>query len=72
MATGPAETALKRYADDFVVMCRSRTQAKEALALVQSHLNDELKLNLTPEKTHIATFSEGFAYLGFDFDGWDY
>jgi len=57
---------LKRYADDFVVMCRSRTQAEEALALVQSHLGEELKLNLSPEKTHIATFSEGFAYLGFD------
>lgn len=55
-----------RYADDFVVMCRSRTQAEEALALVQSHLNDELKLSLSLEKTHIASFTQGFAYLGFD------
>ncbi len=55
-----------RYADDFVVMCRSHTQAEEALALVQLHLGFDLKLKLSPEKTHIATFSEGFAYLGFD------
>jgi len=53
-----------RYADDFVVMCRSRAQAEEALVLVQSHLGDEL--NLSPEKTHIASIEEGFAYLGFD------
>ena len=57
---------IKRYADDFVVMCRSHAQAEEALALVQSHLGEELKLNLSPEKTHIAAFSEGFSYLGFD------
>jgi len=55
-----------RYADDFVVMCRSRTRAEEALALVESHLSTQLKLSLSPEKTHIATFSEGFAFLGFD------
>nr|VFK49866.1 MAG: group II intron reverse transcriptase/maturase [Candidatus Kentron sp. SD] len=55
-----------RYADDFVVMCRNHTQAEEVLALVQSHLSDELGLKLSPEKTQFATFSEGFAYLGFD------
>lgn len=55
-----------RYADDFVVLCHSRAQAEEALALVQSHLSDELKLSLSPEKTHIATVAEGFAFLGFD------
>nr|VFK47165.1 MAG: Reverse transcriptase (RNA-dependent DNA polymerase) [Candidatus Kentron sp. TC] len=55
-----------RYADDFVVMCRSHVQAEEALALIRSHLENELKLKSSPEKTHIVTFSEGFAYLGFD------
>ena len=56
---------LVRYADDFVVMCNNRTQAEEALILVRSHLENELKLKLSPEKTHIATFSEGFEFLGF-------
>ena len=54
-----------RYADDFVVMCRNHTQAEEALTLVRSHLKNELKLKLSPEKTHIASFSEGFEFLGF-------
>nr|VFJ65364.1 MAG: group II intron reverse transcriptase/maturase [Candidatus Kentron sp. FW] len=56
-----------RYADDFVVMCRNHAQAEEALALVQHHLEDNLELNLSPEKTHISTFSQGFSFLGFDF-----
>ena len=55
-----------RYADDFFVMCRNHTQAEEALTLVRHHLENELKLKSSPEKTHIAAFSEGFAYLGFD------
>ena len=54
-----------RYADDFVLMCRSHTQPEEALALVRSHLENELTLKLSTEKTHIATFSQGFEYLGF-------
>lgn len=55
-----------RYADDFVVLCRSTNQAQEALNRVQSHLNKELKLELSPDKTHITTFQQGFPFLGFD------
>ena len=55
-----------RYADDFVVLCKSETQAKGALTIVESFLTSELKLALSPEKTHITTFSKGFAFLGFD------
>ena len=54
-----------RYADDFVVLCRNKTQAEEALAMVAQHLN-ELGLQLSLEKTHIASFKEGFSFLGFD------
>lgn len=54
-----------RYADDFVVLCRNKTQAEEALALVAQHLN-EVGLQLSPEKTHIAAFKKGFSFLGFD------
>nr|VFK20697.1 MAG: Group II intron, maturase-specific domain [Candidatus Kentron sp. LFY] len=56
-----------RYADDFVIMCRNRAQAEEALTIVQSHLEGDLELKSSPEKTHIATFSQGFSFLGFDF-----
>nr|VFK18462.1 MAG: group II intron reverse transcriptase/maturase [Candidatus Kentron sp. LPFa]VFK20107.1 MAG: group II intron reverse transcriptase/maturase [Candidatus Kentron sp. LPFa] len=54
-----------RYADDFVILCSNHAQAEEAMTLVRSHLENELKLKLSSEKTHIATFSEGFEYLGF-------
>ena len=55
-----------RYADDFVVLCRSEAQAKEALELVSQLLADRLSLALSPEKTQVTTFMQGFAFLGFD------
>jgi len=55
-----------RYADDFVVLCRSKAQAQEALTLIERHLADRLGLTLSSEKTHITTFKRGFAFLGFD------
>ncbi len=55
-----------RYADDFVILCQSKTQAEEALDKVEHHLTGKLGLHLSPEKTHIASFKEGFSFLGFD------
>jgi group II intron reverse transcriptase/maturase len=55
-----------RYADDFVVLCASEEQAKEALAMVQQLLTDRLGLSLSPEKTKVTRFHEGFTFLGFD------
>ena len=55
-----------RYADDFVVLCQSREQAKEALDLVEQLITKRLGLSLSPEKTHISRFHEGFTFLGFD------
>lgn len=49
-----------RYADDFVVLCKSESQAREALALVQRLLKDRLGLELSPEKTMVTRFHEGF------------
>lgn len=54
-----------RYADDFVVLCRSKHQAEEAHFLVQRCVT-ELGLTLSPEKTKIARFWEGFSFLGFE------
>ena len=53
-----------RYADDFVVLCRSKTEAEEALTLVQQTLS-ELGLSLSSEKTHITTYGKGYIFLGF-------
>jgi len=53
-----------RYADDFVVLCKSQVQVQEAHALVQQHL-DQLGLSLSAEKTKMTKFREGFSFLGF-------
>lgn len=57
---------LVRYADDAVVLCRSREEAEAALGLVRKVLT-ELGLELHPEKTRIVDLREGRE--GFDFLG---
>jgi RNA-directed DNA polymerase len=55
-----------RYADDFVVLCKSRQEAEQALAYVKEVLGN-LKLSLHETKTRLADFNEGFEFLGFRF-----
>lgn len=55
-----------RYADDFVILCKSQPEAERALELVRGFLK-ELELEDSPEKTKIRHFSEGFDFLGFTF-----
>jgi RNA-directed DNA polymerase len=55
-----------RYADDFVVLCRSAHRAEEARVAVESFLGEELGLTLSNEKTKVTTFREGFTFLGFE------
>ncbi len=57
---------LVRFADDFLILCKSKPKAEAALQLSESALA-ELKLQLNNEKTRITTFSEGFKYLGYLF-----
>lgn len=57
---------LIRYADDFVVLCRSRAQVEEALRRIGEILAG-LGLELHPEKTRIVELGlgkEGFVFLG--------
>ena len=59
-----------RYADDWVVLCRSLEEAKAALSLIQSWV-DENGLQLSPEKTQIGNSLEtgqGFEFLGYRFE----
>jgi group II intron reverse transcriptase/maturase len=55
---------LVRFADDFVVVCPSRTSAEQALALVSETLH-QLGLSLALDKTRITNRREGFQFLGF-------
>ena len=57
-----------RYADDPVVLCRSREEAEQALALLRDLLG-ELGLELKAEKTrivHLREGGEGLEFLGFE------
>jgi len=54
-----------RYADDFVVLCRAKHEAEEAHSFVKRCVT-ELGLTLSPEKTKIARFRDGFVFLGFE------
>jgi group II intron reverse transcriptase/maturase len=53
-----------RYADDFVVLCRSRRQVIEAGEEARRAI-ENLGLQLNPEKTKLVQFKEGFSFLGF-------
>ena len=58
---------LYRYADDFVVICRYKRQADEALKVIKRILA-KLKLSLHNEKTKLIKMNEeGFDFLGFHF-----
>jgi len=61
--------AMVRYADDFVILCRSEAEAQTAMAAVRIWVN-EAGLTLHPEKTRIvnATQPGGFDFLGYHFE----
>jgi group II intron reverse transcriptase/maturase len=63
---------LVRFADDFVVMTKSKRKAKRAYEVVKEIITEKLKLELHPEKTVITNFGEGFVFLGFEFINWRY
>lgn len=54
---------LVRYADDFLVLCRSEPEAEKALQLTDELLG-RLELRLNEEKTRVTSFDEGFRFLG--------
>ena len=60
---------LVRYADDFVVMCKTKQEAEEACVYAQRFLNDKLGLELHElafsGKTQIRRYSDGFQFVGF-------
>ena len=58
-----------RYADDFVILCRSQFEADAALEEVRTWVA-EVGLTLHPEKTHIVNSRDkSFDFLGYSFRG---
>jgi RNA-directed DNA polymerase len=58
-----------RYADDFVILCRSQAEAQAALTEVRTWMK-EAGLTLPPDKTRIvnANAPGGFDFLGYHFE----
>lgn len=61
--------AMVRYADDFVILCRSQAEAERALAQVRQHV-EAMGLVLHPTKTRLVDASQpgGFDFLGYHFE----
>lgn len=60
---------MTRYADDFIIQCRSRAEADNALSTVRQWVS-QAGLVLHPEKTRIVDASQpgGFDFLGWHFE----
>lgn len=56
---------LTRWADDWVVVCRTRGEAQRALAYADRFLREELGVELHPDKTRIVHVRQGFEFLGY-------
>ena len=57
---------LIRFADDFVVLCKSRGQAESASRAAAASLAEH-GLGLNPDKSRISASADGFRYLGYLF-----
>jgi RNA-directed DNA polymerase len=68
LAMREAGYAMVRYADDMVILCRTREEAESALQKLRELL-EVRGLELHPEKTRIAHLMErpGFQFLGYQF-----
>lgn len=60
---------LVRYADDFVILCRSRAEATATLAAAEHLLAERLNLTLRKDRREIRDIPQGFEFLGIQFVG---
>lgn len=65
------QSKLIRFADDFVILNRSETEASWSLDVARRSL-ENLRLALNMRKTRIVHFDEGFQFLGYAFTGSEY
>ena len=63
---------LVRYADDFVVLTKSKKKANRALEVIKEIIEGKLNLRLHPDKTVVTNFGKGFTFLGYEFKYWRY
>ncbi|MEZ6098552.1 MAG: reverse transcriptase domain-containing protein [Pirellulaceae bacterium] len=53
-----------RYADDILILCRTRSAAEHAREVATDILEGELRLTVNKEKTHLVHASRGVKFLG--------
>ena len=54
-----------RYVDDFVILHHSKAQLEEWKQKINEFLNNELKIELHPEKSKVIPLSKGIDFVGF-------
>jgi len=54
-----------RYVDDFVILHNSKEQLEEWKAQINNFLNNQLKIELHPDKSRIIQLSRGIDFVGF-------
>ena len=55
-----------RYADDFVILCKSKTEAHHVKEDITEFLHTNIGLTLSHEKTKITHIKDGFDFVGFN------
>ena len=63
---GKRSNPLIRYADDFVVTCRSEKEAGRIKEEIAEMLEEKIGLTLSDDKTNITNIHDGFNLLGFN------
>ncbi|MFR9543606.1 MAG: group II intron reverse transcriptase/maturase [Rikenellaceae bacterium] len=60
------EMYIVRYADDFKIYCRKKSDADKAFVAIKQWLNDRLKLEVSDEKSKVVNLKKGYSeFLGF-------
>jgi len=60
------QNPIVRYADDFVIVCKSKAEAESFKDKIEKFLREKIGLELSNEKTKITHISNGFDFLGFN------
>ena len=64
--TGLKEMYIVRYADDFRILCRTKSEAERTKIAVSKWLWERLRLEVSPEKTRIVNVKKKYSeFLGF-------
>jgi len=60
------QNPIVRYADDFVIVCKSKQEAEVIKGEIATFLKENIGLELSNEKTMITHIADGFDFLGFN------